>query len=135
MGWPSGGASSTSLLVFDRLDLVANPRRRLVVLGRHGTLQVVAELDQGRLLLGVAGGTPWDLARMPDLVVDVLQQRHQLVAEDLVIVGAPQPSRVPEFQVGDLAERAGLLVGGATNPPPAPAGTLLCRLASLRGQK
>ncbi len=52
-----------------------------------------------------------DLARVPGLVVDVLEQRHQLVAEDLVVVRTAQPARVAELQERDLADRADLLVG------------------------
>src|SRR4051812_13676284 len=111
MGGPSGVAPSTRspalLLEFDRPDLVPDPGGRLVVLGRDGPLQVVAELDQGGLLLAVPGRPAGDLARVPGLVVDVLQQGHQLVAEDLVVVGAAEPARGAELGEGDLADGAG----------------------------
>src|SRR5262249_31323029 len=53
---------------------------------------------------------PGHLARVPGLVVNVLQEGHELVAKYLVIVGAPQPPRVAEFQECDVADRTRLLV-------------------------
>ena len=93
------------------LDLVTQPRGCLVVFGGHRPLQLVAKLDQRRLLLRVPRGPLGHLAGMPGLSVDVLEQRHQLVAEDLVIVGTTQPARIAEFEERDLADRANLLVG------------------------
>src|SRR3954451_16062121 len=109
MTGPPDRGRSPPLLLLDGLDLVPDPGRGLVVLGGDGPLQVVAELDQGRLLLAGARGAAGNLARVPRLVVNVLQQGHQLVAEDLVIVGATVPARVPELEEGELAEGARLL--------------------------
>ena len=52
---PDGPSAINALILFDVFDLVAEPGRRLVVLGGHGPLQLVTELDQGGLLLAVAG--------------------------------------------------------------------------------
>src|SRR4051812_11753156 len=59
---------------------------------------------------------------MPGLVVDVLEQGHQLVTEDFIVVGAAEPPRVAELEERDLADGADLLVGGgglAGDPGPA----------------
>ena len=54
--------ASPPLLLLDRSDLVPHPGGGLVVLGGDGPLQLVAELDQGRLLLGV----PQRLGTLPE---------------------------------------------------------------------
>src|SRR5262249_7351937 len=106
-----GRAGSTRRVLLEVSDLVAEPGRILVVLGGHGPFQLVAQLDQLGLALAVAGSPPGDLAAVANLLVDVLQQRHQLVAEDLVVVRTPQPAGVAEFSERGAAHRAGPLVG------------------------
>src|SRR4051794_5389869 len=71
------GLALPGLILLDRLDLVPEPSRGLVVLGGDGTLELVAELDQGRLLLGVPWRPLGHLAGMAGVAVDALEQRHQ----------------------------------------------------------
>src|SRR6516225_2935987 len=85
---------SPALILLDRLDLVAEPRRGLVVFGGDGPFQLVPELDQGRLLLGVPRRPLGDLAGMSGIAVDALEQRHQLVPKDLIIIRTAEPTGI-----------------------------------------
>src|SRR5579864_2422187 len=110
-GSPAGTRSS-SLFLFEGPDLVPHPGCRLIILGRDGPLQIVAELDQCGLMLAVTRGPFGYLARVPRFLVDVLQKRHQLVAKHLIVIRTAQPPRIAKFEESDVADRTRLLVGG-----------------------
>ena len=50
-GRPKSRGVSAPLLLFDRLDLIAHPSGGLVILGRDGALQIIAQLHQRGLSL------------------------------------------------------------------------------------
>src|SRR5262249_51465370 len=91
-------------LLLQGADLVTDPRGGFVVLRSDGPLQFVAELDHGRLLLAVLGCPLGNLTRMARLVVDVFQERHELVAKHLIVVRTAEASRVAELEECDLAD-------------------------------
>src|SRR5437764_14381378 len=101
-------AFASSLLQFP--DPVADSGRLLVRLLRDRLLEAAAELGEF-LLVGLGPGQPaGGLAGVPDVPVDVLQQREQLLAEGVVVVRAAEPAGVAELD-GLGAALAALLAG------------------------
>src|SRR5262249_54111952 len=90
----SGCGSMASLLLrrergfLQSLDLVAEAGGGFVVLAGDRLLEVGAELGELGLHLLRLGESTRRLAAVSRLAVDVLEQRRQLLAEDLVVVGA-----------------------------------------------
>ena len=96
---------------FQLPDIVADAGRLLVSFLVDRLQQLLAQLNQLRLHLLVLRPTSRHLAGvLGRIAVNVLQQRQQLVAELVVVVGATQPSGVAELDELDAAHRA-LAVG------------------------
>src|SRR5262249_22052445 len=85
------------------LDLVAEAGGGFVVLAGDRLLEVGAELGELGLHLLRLGESTRRLAAVSRLAVDVLEQRRQLLAEDLVVVGATEPTGVAELDELDAA--------------------------------
>ena len=110
-----GGAVGVRVLVepevrFKRDDGVSQLCGRLVVFGRYGQLQFLAETNQFVLASTGIGRSCWQFAAVLRLSVDVLQQWEQFVLEFRVVMGAPESSLAAKFPETDATVGAGGLV-------------------------
>src|SRR5262245_32517978 len=79
------------LALLELLNAVAQPSRLLVILLRHRVTQRLAQLNQFRLAPPVRRHTLGHLATMLRLSVNILKQRHQLVAKCIIIMRTTEP--------------------------------------------
>src|SRR5262249_50123930 len=96
---PSLGALS----FFEPLDRVAQFGGFLVIFLGNRLLEAIPELDKLRLRLLVLGQTARHLAAVPDLAVDVFQQRQQILAKCLIVMRAAQSAGITELHELDAA--------------------------------
>ena len=95
---------------FEGDDRVSQLCGRLVLLGSHRLLQLLAEPDQFVLPVTGIGGPCRQLAAMLCFAVDVLQKRKQFVFEFGVIVRTTESPLAAELTETDPAVGAGGLV-------------------------
>src|SRR5262249_15948804 len=104
-------ADGAARLAFLKLaDLVTELGGLFVSLARDGLMQLLPHLDQLRLGLLALRQPPRCLTAVSRVAVDVFQERLQLLAKLLVVVGAAEPAAVAKLHKFDATQRAFPLV-------------------------